>query len=168
MRPIWVMALLLCAGWALHAQTQNVANSATPVKRLLSARTAYLMASGAKTQPSTTSGQFAENLDSKAPALEELSKAMKKWRRFEIVNDVSKADIVMLVLEWEDHHRFGNTIVCRDQLVIFTGGTLPSIQSEPLWRGDAEKWGKWGKCSGAGEPLKELRKEIDALDKGSP
>ena len=96
MRPIWVMALLLCAGWALHAQTQNVANSATPVKRLLSARTAYLMASGAKSQPSTTSGQFAENLDSKAPALEELSKAMKKWRRFEIVNDVSKADIVML------------------------------------------------------------------------
>jgi hypothetical protein len=81
---------------------------------------------------------------------------------------VSKADIVMLVLEWEDHHRFGNTIVCRDQLFIFTGGTLPSIQSEPLWRGDAEKWGKWGKCSGAGEPLKELRKEIDALDKGSP
>jgi len=134
MRPIWVMALLLCAGWALHAQTQNVANSAAPVKRLLSARTAYLMASGAKTQLSTTSGQFAENLDSKAPALEELSKAMKKWRRFEIVNDVSKADIVMLVLEREDHHRFGNTIVCH-QLFIFTGGTLPSIQSEPLCGG---------------------------------
>ena len=167
MRLIWALPLLLCAGWTLHVQTQNVTNPATPAKRLLSARTAYLMASGAKTPPATTSGQFAENLDSKALALEELSKAMHKWRRFEIVNDVSKADIVMLVLEWEDHHRFGNTIVCRDQLFIFTGGTLPSVQSQPLWRGDAEKWGKWGKCSGAGEPVKELRKEIDALDKGS-
>ena len=135
------------------------------IKKLLPAKKAYLVAVAAKQQPGGTSGLVPENLVSKALAQEQLTKAMRKWHRFEIVDDVKTADLVLLVVEWEDHHRWGNTIVCRDQLFVFEGGALPVGKSQPLWQGDPERGGKWGGCSGAGEPVQELRKAIDKADK---
>jgi hypothetical protein len=139
--------------------------SPTPATRLVSARTAYLIAAAANAQPGTTSSPISESLVSKPLAQKELTRAIQKWHRLEIVSDVSKADLVLLVVEWEDHHRWGNTIVCRDQLFVFEGGALPTDKSQPFWQGDPEKWGKWGGCSGAGEPVQELRKAIDNAGK---
>ena len=104
---------------------------------------------------------FGTLIDERVPAREELTKAIQKWNRFVIVNDVSKADLVLVVVEWEDFHRRGRTVACRDWLLVFDGGALPTGKSQPLWQGDREQWGKWGGCSGAGQPVKELRKAIE-------
>lgn len=100
-------------------------------------------------------------------AYKELTKAVQKWNRFVIVDDVSKADLVLLVVEWEDLHRWGRTVACRDWLLVFDGGVLPTEESQPVWVGDREQWGKWGGCSGAGQPVKELRKEIERAEKAA-
>ena len=133
---------------------------------ILVARTAYFMAVGANQQPQARS-PMAANTAVKPVAQTELEKAIRKWGRFEVIDEVSKADLVLVVVEWEDHHRWGNTIVCRDQLFIFDGGKLPGETSVPLWEGDAEKWGKFGGCSGAGEPVKELKKMVDKAAKAN-
>ena len=162
-----------CYAFAVAQSEESAAAPSTgaapvsPVQRMLSAKTAYLMASAAKKQPPIATGPVPETLSSKPLAQEELTKAMRKWGRFEIVTDASSADLVLLVVEWEDYHRWGRTIVCRDQLFVFEGGALPTGNSQPLWKGDPEQWGKFGGCSGAGQPIKELRKEIERADKAS-
>lgn len=99
-------------------------------------------------------------------AMKELTKAIERWARFVIVpDDPKKADLVLVVMEWEDAHSWGKEIACRDQLFVFDGGQLPNEKSEPIWTGDPERWGKWGGCSGAGQPVKELRKEIEKAEK---
>lgn len=97
----------------------------------------------------------------KPVAQSQLEAAVRKWSRLQIVDDVTKADLGLLVVEWEDYHRWGNTIVCRDQLFVFDGGNLRSENSTALWKGDPEKWGKFRGCSGAGQPVKELRQLLD-------
>jgi hypothetical protein len=135
------------------------------MRKIASAKRVYLVAAAVAEQPRNTSTPFPETLVVKPAALGELTKAVSKWNRFEIVSEVEKAELVLLVTEWEDHHKWGNTIVCRDQLFVFGGGTMPNQTSQAWWGRDPEKWGKWGGCSGAGEPVKELRKEIEKADK---
>jgi len=139
---------------------------AVPSEKVLTARTGYLMALGGDHQPGP-GNPIPEATVNKPVAQAELAKAMRKWGRFEIVEDVSKTDIVLVVVEWEDQHRWGNTVVCRDQLFVFDGGNLPNEKSTPLWKGDSERWGKFGGCSGAGEPIKELRKVMDKAAKAN-
>ena len=135
-------------------------------EKIVAARTAYLEAATANQQPKTAN-PMSEATDNKPVAQAELAKAVRKWGRFEIIEEVSNADLVLVVVEWEDHHRWGNTIVCRDQLFVFDGGSLPSEKSTPLWKGDPKKWGKFGGCSGAGEPVKEFSKLVDKAAKAS-
>jgi hypothetical protein len=135
--------------------------------KLVSAKTAYLIAGTPRGPRENTNVVAPEDLVGKPIAQQQLTKAVQKWHRLDIVDDPNKADLVLLVVEWEDYHRWGHTIACRDQLFVFAGGGLPSTKSQPLWLGDPERWGKWGGCSGAGEPIKELRKAIENADKAS-
>jgi hypothetical protein len=147
---------LVLAGFFFVGTVRSEEPAAVP-ERIVVAHTAYLEAVAANQQPKPVN-PMSEAADIKPVAQAEFAKAVRKWGRFQIIEDVSKADLVLVVVEWEDHHRWGNTIVCRDQLFIFDGGSLPSGESMPVWKGDPEKWGKFGGCSGAGEPIKELRK----------
>jgi hypothetical protein len=156
---------LVLAGSFFVGTAQSEEPAALPEK-IVAARTAYLDAVAANQQPKPAT-PMSEATDNKPLAQGELAKALRKWGRFEIIEDVNKADLVLVVVEWEDHHHWGNTIVCRDQLFVFDGGSLPSGGSMPLWKGDPEKWGKFGGCSGAGEPVKELRKLVDKAAKAS-
>ena len=137
-----------------------------PMQKLVSAKSVLLLVAGRPTEGGA-SGLFGTLLGMNSAAYEELADAVRKWKRFDIVTDASKADLVLLVVEWEDFHRWGNTVACRDQLFVFEGGVLPTGKSQPLWRGDPEKWGKWGGCSGAGRTIIELRKEIEKAEKAS-
>jgi len=162
-----LMLLVPCSVWPQSAASPaEVQGPAQFPEKLLSARRAYLLAVAAEKQPGGTAF-VPTNLVAKPLAQQQLAKAMEKWRRFEIVDDVSKADLMLVVVEWEDHHRWGNTTVCRDQLFVYEGGVPSDDKSHPLWQGDPERWGKFGECSGAGEPVKELRKEIEKADKAS-
>ena len=100
---------------------------AVPSEKVLTARTGYLMALGGDHQPGP-GNPIPEATVNKPVAQAELAKAMRKWGRFEIVEDVSKTDIVLVVVEWEDQHRWGNTVVCRDQLFVFDASN-PQAQS---------------------------------------
>jgi hypothetical protein len=163
---IYCYALAVAQSLESAATPKAGAVPVSPIHKMLSAKTVYLVADAAGEQPPIATGPVPESL-SKPLAHEELTKAMRKWGRFEIVTEASRADLVLLVVEWEDYHRWGRTIVCRDQLFVYEGGALPTGKSQPLWRGDPEQWGKWGGCSGAGQPIKELRKEIEKADKAS-
>ena len=160
------VAMLLLEYLCFIVPSMRGQNPSALPDNILAARTAYFMAVAANQQPQARS-PIAETAAVKPVAQAELAKAIRKWGRFEVVDEVSKADLVLLVVEWEDHHHWGNTIVCRDQLFIFDGGRLPGETSVPLWKGDGEKWGKFGGCSGAGEPVKELRKLVDKAAKAS-
>src|SRR6267142_189972 len=137
-----------------------------PMQKLVSAKSVLLLVAG-RPAAGNASGLFGTPLGMNSPAYEDLADAVRKWKRFEIVTDASKADLVLLVVEWEDFHRWGNTVACRDQLFVFEGSDLPTGKSQPLWRGDPEKWGKWGRCSGAGRTIIELRKEIEKAEKAA-
>ena len=132
--------------------------------KIVAAKRVFLLIA---TPSSAASGFFGPVTVERVPAYEELEKAVRKWNKFAIVSDVSKADLVLLVVEWEDFHRWGRTVACRDWLLVFDGGMLPTEKSQPLWQGDREQWGKWGGCSGAGQPVKELRKAIEQAEKSA-
>lgn len=135
-------------------------------QKILSAKSVFLIIADPPTDG--TSGLFSSPSESRQPASGELAKAIRKWNRFTIVNHVTEADLVLVVVEWEDSHSWGKTVACRDWLLVFGGGSLPTTNSQPLWKGDREQWGKWGGCSGAGEPVKQLRKEIERAKKVVP
>jgi len=147
--------------------TVNGPNSSEQTsKKLVSAKTVYLMTAARNQRGEGQSRLWGQKLANADAAMKELTKAIEKWGRFVIVvDDPKRADLVLLVMEWEDAHRWGKEIACRDQLFVFDGGGLPNEKSEPLWTGDPERWGKWGGCSGAGQPVKELRKQIEKTEK---
>jgi hypothetical protein len=160
------VAVLLLEYFCFLAPSMLGQEAAGLPDKILVARTAYFMAVATNQQPQTRS-PIVETGAVKPVAQADLAKAIRKWGRFEIVDDVSEADLVLLVVEWEDHHRWGNSVVCRDQLFVFDGGSVPGEKSTPLWKGDPDKWGKFGGCSGAGEPVKELRQLVDQETKAS-
>lgn len=141
-------------------------DSEQTVKKLVSAKRVYLMT--AARDHGGNGILWGQKLADADAAMKELSKEVTKWGRFIVVGeDPTKADLVLLVMEWEDAHGWGKTVACRDQLFVFDGGQAPNEKSKPIWIGDAEKWGKWGGCSGAGQPIKELRKHIEKAEKNS-
>jgi len=134
-------------------------------QKILSAKKVFLTIADPSTEG--TSGLFSSPSENRQPASGELAKAIRKWNRFTIVHDVSEADLVLVIVEWEDFHSWGKTVACRDWLLVFDGGSLPTTKSRPLWQGDREQWGKWGGCSGGGEPGKQPTKEIEGAEKAA-
>ena len=131
----------------------------TSIEKIFTAKNVFLAIAG----PSTgdASSLFGALSEDHLSAFDELAKAIRKWNRLTIVSDVSKSDLVLIVVEWEDFHSWGKTVACRDWLLVFDGSSMPTPKSQPLWKGDREQWGKWGGCSGAGRTVIELRKLIE-------
>ena len=97
----FVFALVMCDDTPALPQSLEPATASTSasvgtsaIKKLLSAKKAYLIAGGPNAERRKTPALIPENLASTSLAHEELTKAMQKWRRFEIVNEATKADIV--------------------------------------------------------------------------
>jgi len=160
-------ALLVCSfetGARSQAAKESSAPSPAQMQKIVAAKSVFLQIARSSSE-GTVLSFWGVRTAAYVPAFEELSKAVRKWKRFVIVDDVSKADLVLVVVEWEDFHRWGRTVVCRDWLLVFDGGALPTEKSQPLWQGDREQWGQFGGCSGAGQPVKELRKVIEKAEK---
>lgn len=141
--------------------SKRPSDSASVFDKLLSAKTVSVMAFG-PSQENKTPGLFGERLASQSLALRTLTEAVRKWGRFTIVDDVTKADLVMVVVEWNEVTKWGKNLQCHDRLFVFAGGTVPTKDSVPLWQIED---GQWGGCSAAARPLKDLRKEMEHAEK---
>ena len=143
------------------AQTPHTAAASSAIKKLISAKKAFLIAGAPDEEQRKTPGLFHQNLASTPLAYEELTNALQKWGRFEIVNDAAQADVVLVLLEWSEQPRKG-ILQCHNNLMAFQGGVLPPDLSNSIWRIDG---GKWGGCSAAKGTVKQFRVELEKAEK---
>ncbi len=69
---------------------------------------------------------------------EKVEVALRKWGRFNITDDPTNADLVLLVIEG-NHLKLGILGQLYDNLLVFPGGSLPDQNSAPLWQGEAKE-----------------------------
>jgi hypothetical protein len=165
----FVFALVMChhtPAWTQSLEPATASSSASvrgsAIKKLLSAKKAYLLAGAPNRERRKTPGLIPENLASTSLAHEELTKAMQKWGRFEIVNEAAQADIVLVLLEWNEVTKWGKNLQCHNRLMAFEGGVVPTDQAIPIWQIEG---GQWGGCSAAKRTVKDFRSELEKAEK---
>jgi hypothetical protein len=165
----FVFALVMCDDTPALPQSLEPATASTSssvrtsaMKKLLSAKKAYLLAGAPNEGRRKTPGLIPEDLASTSLAHQELTKAMQEWGRFEIVNEAAKADIVLVLLEWSEVSRWGKNLQCHNRLMAFEGGVVPTGQAMPIWQIEG---GQWGGCSAAKRTVKDFRSELEKAEK---
>ena len=92
-------------------------------------------------------------------------KALAKWGRLHLVEDVDTADLIIVVSEYSSS-KPGKMERIREELTIFAGGNTPTVDATPLW---ATK--EVGSALGQRPTEKlvdDLRKSFSTLEKSAP
>jgi hypothetical protein len=140
---------------------QAASQKPSSTEMMLAAKTVFVMAFG-PTEERKTPGLIGERLAAASLAQRTLEKAVREWRRFVIVDDAANADLVFVVVEWNEETKWGKNLQCHDRLLVYQGHATPAKDSTPLWQLED---GQWGGCSAAARPLKALRKELEKAEK---
>jgi hypothetical protein len=95
-----------------------------------------------------------------ATAKQKVEDAIRKWGRFNLLDDPTKADLVLLVVV-RHHSKFGITTVS-NELLVFPAGGIPDKNSLALWQSGDTK-AAWGFA--ATKVTKKFQKYVEDLEK---
>lgn len=91
-------------------------------------------------------------------------KALAKWGRFHIVDDVDKADLIIVVSEYSSSKPTKIERVC-EELSIYAGENTPTVDTAPLWA--AKEVGSALGQRPTEKLVDDLRKSLSTLEKSA-
>ena len=127
-------------------------SSPQPVRILVTAKTVFVVGESFVLYPASKAEQA-------------FKRALAKWGRFQLVDDVDSADLIIVVSEYSSS-KPGKMERVREELTVFAGGNTPTVDTTPLW---ATK--EVGPALGQRPTEKlvdDLRKSFSALEKSAP
>lgn len=119
---------------------------------LLTARTVLVLGESLAVYPTSKTEQTFKN-------------ALEKWGRFHLVDDMDRADLIIVVSEYSSSKPTKMKRVC-EEVTIFAGGDTSPLDTRPLWAAKEE-----GTALGQRPTEKlvyDLRKSLSTLEKSAP
>lgn len=158
----WLLILACCVSASGQAEAPHVSHapeedkshqSSPPLARiLLTAKTVLVVGESFVLYPTSKTEQT-------------FKKALAKWGRFHLVDDVDTADLIIVVSEYSSS-KPGKMERVREELMIFAGRNTPTVDTTPLW---ATK--EVGSALGQRPTEKlvdDLRRSFSTLEKSAP
>ena len=114
----------------------NEASAAnTSLAILLEAKTVKVIAPGSQPGFFDKTRTFGWLADPKH-AQKNVEDELKKWNRLTLVEDAAQADLIMVILEWNEKSAMVYQV---DRLLIYKGHGIPETGTLPLWKGEAKQ-----------------------------
>ena len=140
--PNWKAGL----SWSVEQWERSHQGSPQALRTLLAAKTVFIIG---------------EMLDPTSKAEQILKKALVKWGRFHLVDDVDTADLIIVISEYSSSKRTRMERV-RQVLAIFVGGNASNANATPLWA--VRVVGPALGQSPTGKLVEDLRKQLTKLE----
>jgi hypothetical protein len=61
---------------------------------------------------------------------------LKKWNRLTLVEDAAQADLIMVIMEWNEKSAMVYQV---DKLLVYKGHGIPETGTLPLWKAEAKQ-----------------------------
>jgi len=134
--------------WSVEQWEKDRSPQASPqaLRTLLAAKTVFIIG---------------EMLDPTSKAEQILKKALVKWGRFHLVDDVETADLIIVISEYSSSKRTRMERV-RQALAIFVGGNASNANATPLWA--VKVVGPAFGQNPTGKLVEDLRKQLSKIE----
>ena len=140
--PNWKAGL----SWSVEQWERSPQASPQALRTLLAAKTVFIIG---------------EMLDPTSKAEQILKKALVKWGRFHLVDDVDTADLIIVISEYSSSKRTRMERV-RQVLAIFVGGNASNANATPLWA--VKVVGPALGQNPTGKLVEDLRKQLSKIE----